>query len=244
MWSSIEQILKPDTLSEACVLLKESGSALFAGGTYLVSQKDANVHTLLDINHLLNDQIEMNGEEIHIDAGCTLQEIVNFGDERLNGVILSACPSKNIRNQRTIGGEVARSRLDSDMLVFLFAAGTKLLLSHSEALIELSTWDGNGIIVKIIIPPHEVKLERVALLDSAPAYVIVGLNELNDPTAICVGGKISKIMFFQTRPEPAEADVQKFMDVVEASFSNDHLGTQAYKRHLVSVLLQEMAVSK
>ncbi|NQT62681.1 MAG: FAD binding domain-containing protein [Candidatus Marinimicrobia bacterium] len=244
MWSSIEQIIKPDTLSEASVLLKESGSVLFAGGTYLVSLKDAGVHTLLDINHLLSDEIKMHGDEIHVDAGCTLQEIVNFDDARLNGAVLSACPSKNIRNQRTIGGEIARMRLDSDLLVFLFAAKAKLLLSHAETPIEVSDWYGNGIIVKVIIPTHHVKLERVALLDSAPAYVIVGYNEMQDIISVCVGGKISKIMFFQTKPEPAEADVRKFMDEVEASFSNDHLGTPAYKRHLVSSLLQEMAVAK
>ena len=89
MWSSIKQIIKPDTLSEASVLLKEPGSVLFAGGTYLVSQKEAHVHTLLDINHLLSDQIKMQGNEIHIDAGCTLQKIVTFDDPRLNSAILS-----------------------------------------------------------------------------------------------------------------------------------------------------------
>ena len=244
MWSSIEQIIKPDTLSEASVLLKESGSVLFAGGTYLVGQKDDAVHTLLDINHLLNDQIKMQGDEIHIGAGCTLQEIINFDDARLNGAILSACPSKNIRNQRTIGGEIARLRTDSDLLIFLFASRTKLFLNESESSVELCDWNGEGIIEKMIIPSHDVTLERVALLDSAPAFVIVGINELNDSIAVCVGGKTSKILFFQTKPEPNEADIRSLMDEVEASFSNDHLGTPAYKRHLVSVLLQEMAVVK
>ncbi len=244
MWSSIEQIIKPDTLVEASVLLKESGSVIFAGGTYLVSQKDAEIHTLLDINHLLNNQIKIQGEELHIDAGCTLQEIVSFNDQQLNSAILSACPSKNIRNQRTIGGEIARSRTDSDLLVFLYASKTKLILSGSDSLVELSDWNGEGIIEKLVIPPHDVKLERVALLDSAPAYVIVGFTELHDSNTICVGGKTSKILFFQTKSEPDEVAVRKFMDEVEASFTQDHLGTPAYKRQLVSSLIQEMAVAR
>ena len=244
MWSSIKQVIKPDTLSEASVLLKESGTVLFAGGSYLVGQKDADVHTLLDINHLLSDKIQLLEDEVHIDAGCTLQEIVNFDEQGLNSAIHSACPSKNIRNQRTIGGEIARSRTDSDLLIFLFASRTKLFLNESQSLVEISGWDGRGIIEKLIIPPHDVKLERVALLDSAPAFVIVGINEIADPTTICIGGKTSKIVVFQTKPEPDEDDIRLFMDEVEASFSKDHLGTTAYKRYLVSALLQEMAVVK
>ena len=242
MWSSIEQIIKPDNLNEASVLLKEKGSVLFAGGTYLVAQKDRVVHTLIDINHLINDKIETHGSDIHIDAGCTLQEIIGFTNLPLNSAILGACSSKNIRNQRTIGGEIARRRTDSDLLIFLFSARAKLLIGESDAPIELCDWNGNGIIVKIIIPQHAVKLERVALLDSAPAYVLVGINELKDTISVSVGGKTSEILCFQTKPEPDEAEVRKFMDEAEANFDDDHLGSPTYKRHLVCKLLQEMAV--
>jgi CO/xanthine dehydrogenase FAD-binding subunit len=244
MWSSIEQIIKPDSLSEASLLLKDSGSALFAGGTYLVAQKAADIHLLVDINHLLGGQVAMHGDEIHIDAGCKLQDIVNFDKKRLKSAILYACPSKNIRNQRTIGGEIARSRVDSDLVVFLFAARAKLILNESSAPIELRDWDGVGIIEKLIIPPHDVKFERVALLDSAPAFVIVAINQMKDPHQICVGGKTSRIVHLQTSSEPVEAHVRKFMDDVEGSFSPDHLGTPAYKRQLVSSLIQAMAVAK
>jgi len=242
MWSSIEQIIKPDSLSEASVLLKDTSSVLFAGGTYLVGEKDSSVHTLLDINHLLDDKITSHGKEIHIDAGCTLQEIVSFDNLPLKTAIVAACPSKNIRNQRTIGGEIARARTDSDLLVFLFTARAKLVVSQSEAPIELSGWAGEGIITKIIVPQHAVKLERVALLDSAPAYVIVGLNELNDTISVAVGGQTSRIIYFQTRPAPDETEIRKFMAEVEDIFSDDQHGSSAYKRHLVCTLLQEMAV--
>ena len=95
MWSSIEQIIKPNSLNEASVLLKEKGTVIFAGGTYLVAQKNRTVHTLLDINHLINDKIGLRGQKIHIDAGCTLQQIVNFDNQPLKSTILSSCPSKS-----------------------------------------------------------------------------------------------------------------------------------------------------
>jgi len=82
-------------------------------------------------------------------------------------------------------------------------------------------------------------MERVALLDSAPAFVVVGLNNLDGSRTACVGGKTSSITHYHTT-QPSEAGVRKFMDEVEDSFSDDHLGSSIYKRKLVGTLLQEM----
>ncbi len=244
MWSTIEQIIKPVSLSEAALLLNSDGSRLFAGGTYLLGQQDMSISTLVDINSLMNDRIENHGEEIHIDAGCSLQQLIHHQDERLTSAVLSACPSKNIRNQRTIGGEIAQGRTDSDILIYLYAAKAMLLLSDSLSPVEISMWDGHGIIIKVIIPEQRVKLERVALLDSAPAFIIVGLNEGKDLISVCVGGKTSRILFHETEPQPDEVDIRKFVEDVESIFSHDHLGTVDYKRQLVCSLLQEMLVQK
>ncbi len=240
MWSSIEQIIKPDSLDEAQVLIQQSDAELFAGGSYLVAQKEGEIKTLIDINHLLDNNVETLGNDLSIDSGCTLQHLLSLCGGKLSQVIQASCPSKNIRNQRTIGGEIAKGRPDSDLLIFLFAARAKLQLSHTVKPIDLSDWDGNGIITRIIVPTHKVKLERVAVLDSAPAYIIVGSNESDDQITISVGGKITKIVFYQANPEPEELEVRNFLDEVEAAFTDDHLGTASYKRHVVGALLQEM----
>lgn len=241
MWSSIEQIIKPETLTEASVLIQEKGSVLFTGGSYLLAQKDPSVHTLIDINHLISDDIRKMGDDIHIGSGCVLQKMVNFNDPHLTPIIQSACPSKNIRNQRTVGGEIAKSRSDSDLLVFLFTARAKLLVNDAEIPMEISDWNGEGIITKVIIPRHQVSMERVALLNSAPAFVIVGMNLMKNSYSICVGGKTSKILILKSETEASEAQLNKLLDEVENCFDDDHIGSSGYKRQVVAQLLNEMA---
>jgi len=241
MWSSIKQIIKPDSLDETLAFLKNRGSFLFAGGSYLVADKRTDIHTLIDINHLLDDQIFIEKDDIHVHAGCTLQEMIEFNNASLSAAILASCPSKNIRNQRTIGGEVATARTNSDLMIYFYAAGTKLVINQSVDLVDLSNWDGQGIVTEIIIPKNNVKMERVALLDSAPAYVIIGHNEISDSIRVSIGGQISKVINHETRPEAGEQNILDFLDVVEAAFGDDHHGSAAYKRKLVSNLLQEMA---
>lgn len=240
MWSSIEQIIKPNTLSEATELLQEPGSVVFAGGSYLVGNRAPETVTLLDINHLLNRNIHWSDGNIHVDAGCTLQTIVEFNDSTLRQVTRSACPSKNIRNQRTIGGEIAWARSDSDILVYLLAAGAKILYSENTEVIDLVQWDGTGIIMEVIIPSQKIKMERVAVLDSAPAYLIIGLHESADNISICVGGKMNEPLPVEFAPDNWDSEIQKLVKAVEMGCEDDHLGSRIYKRQLVQSLLISM----
>lgn len=244
MWSSIEQVIKPESLAEAAALVQEKDFALFAGGSYLVAEKDPSINTLIDINHLVENSVERHAGELHIQAGCTLQEIVDLHTESLSDAALASCPSKNIRNQRTLGGEIARARTTSDLLVYLYTVDAKLTLNGTNTPVELTEWNAQGIITGVIIPENRVKLERVALLDSAPAIVILGYNESPDTIRVCVGGQLTELVYYKTKPEPVEQEVRDFLDKVENAFSDDHHGSATYKRKLVCKLLQELAGAK
>ena len=240
MWSSIEQILKPANLSEATELLQEPGSVVFAGGSYLVGNRAPETQTLVDINHLLNRSISSRDGLIHVDAGCTLQSIVEFNGNTLREVTRSACPSKNIRNQRTLGGEIAWARSDSDILVFLLTVGARIMFSGNPEPIDLVEWDGTGIILEVIIPDGKVKMERVAVLDSAPAYLIIGLHESAKRITICVGGKMAEPIPIKFAPEEWDSEIQKLSKAVEMGCEDDHLGSRTYKSNLVITLLMAM----
>ncbi len=244
MWSSISQIIKPEQMEDVENYLKASGSSLYAGGSYLVSEQAPEITTLIDINHLLDDNFNTLGGDLHIGAGCTLQKMMLSDNGELSKAIVSSCPSKNIRNQRTLGGEIARSRPDSDLLVYLFAAQAMLKINTVESPQPISNWAGEGVILEVIIPQNSVKMERVSVLDSAPAFVIVGVNQIDESISIAVGGKSNRILFCATTVKPDEAQIRNFMDKVSALYQNDHFGSPDFKQHIVSRLLREMVVSK
>lgn len=244
MWSSIEQIIKPESFSEALALGQKAGCAYFSGGTYLVGNKITTIHTLLDLNHLLSNHIEKRSNALSVGAGATLQNMLGSASEILATAIMASCPSKNIRNQRTLGGEIAQGRPDSDLLVYLHAAEAKLHLNDSETPIPLAEWDESGIISKVLIPENDTKMERVAVLDSAPAFVIAALNQTTETITLAIGGKASKILYAKTAIAPDEQKIRVFMESVESLFNHDHFGSPAYKRQLVSNLLCEMMVEK
>ncbi len=243
MWSSIKQIIKPDNLNEALILQKKTGSAFFTGGTYLVSEKNQKLNTLVDINHLVENDINQQSDKLQIGAACTLQDLLVYADSGLASAISAACPSKNIRNQRTLGGEIARARTDSDLLIYLHAAETYLQITESEELVHIAEWEGDGIITAIHIPQNNTRLERVAVLDSAPAYVIVAAHQTKEHITLAIGGESSRILYCKSPASPAEEKIRKFMAKVESIFSADHFGSPAYKRQLVSNLLKEMVVT-
>ena len=243
MWSSIEQIIKPESFEEALVLQEDSSSTLFAGGSYVVAKKDLRIQTLLDINHLLSDSMENLDDGLHLGSGITLQQMLTTENETLSKAIKSSCPSKNIRNQRTLGGEIAESRPDSDLLGYLNAAGTMLQLNDTDTFVSLNNWPGQGVITRVHIPKGNIKIERVAVLDSAPAFVIAALLESSERLILAVGGKSSRICTCETPTPPGEADIRHFMDEVESIFVDDHLGSSAYKRQLVSNLFHEISIT-
>mgnify|MGYP002725459930 CR=1 FL=1 len=242
MWSSIKQIIKPDTLDEADNLKKQSGTLVFAGGSYLVNARDKNFHTLLDINHLLSEKIQKQGTGLLIGAGCTLQQLVEQGDsETLSQVITSSCPSKNIRNQRTLGGEIARGRTDSDLLVYLYATETQLQVNDGDSFIDINEWNDKGVISNIFIPENKTRSERVAVLDSAPAFVIISVNQMQDSIALAIGGKTEEILFSKIALIPDELEIRNLMDRIQSNFADDQHGTASFKQHLVSTLLSRMS---
>ncbi len=240
MWSSIQHIIKPDSFSEALQLQKNSSSTLLAGGSYLVSEKDLNIQTLISISHLLPDTVEKIEGGLQIGAGITLQHLLTKTGKALAKAITSSCPSKNIRNQRTLGGEIARDRPDSDLMVYLYAADAQLQINELDSFVHISKWDRQGIISNVFIPIGLTMIQRVSVLDSAPAFVIAAVHETSNYFAMAVGGKSERICYCRTTNPPKETDIRHFLDEVEAIFGTDHFGSPDYKRKLVSKLLHEM----
>jgi len=249
MWYSINKIIKPDSLKEAYSLQNKT-RVLFSGGSYLVAEKNPSIQSLIDINDLVGHGVTASMEGIHIDAGATLQtfldtvESINSECRLLKGIKYS-CPSKQIRNQRTFGGEIGKGRPNSEIMVFLHAVNAELtVIMETEKTVSIRDWDGDGIIIKISYFPNQIdgiELERFSVLDSAPAVVIVGAIKSGDHYEFSIGGTSGKIQTFSCRIEEwsENKNLTWAKDAVNAFVAN-HFGSLEYKEKLIATALQRV----
>lgn len=248
MWYSISQIIEPESLEEAVTLHNGETSRFLAGGSYLVADADPGVKTLININSLLENTFEKEGESLIIGAGLSLQELIRYtsGDKttRLADAAKLSCFSKNIRNQRTIGGEVAQNRGNSELNVYLHALKAKLNLksdqSRKVSIREART--EKEIITSLEIDTQTIEktvIKRFAVLQSAPAFLILAAVRRGDSIVYSVGGNIPspKVIVFTSRPE--ETELNEFAKEVE--LKADHMGSADYK---LSLLQQSLIQSR
>ena len=249
MWSSIEKIIFPESLDHAVTLI-ENGAEFFAGGTYLVADRDSSIHTLIDINKLISNDITVSYGGVEIGAGADLQKFIDTAvsvnpDCRLIKAAKWSCSSKNIRNQRTMGGEIAKRRINSEVMVFLLVVNADLtIFTDKEKTISIRDWNGKGIITKISYYParlESVEIQRYSVIPSAPAVVIAAGVRKGNMLTFTVGGKaIDFSRFVLPIKKYEENRLENFATKAAGNFFNDHYGSVDYKRHLIYTALKRM----
>jgi carbon-monoxide dehydrogenase medium subunit len=136
------QYHEPTSLAEACLMLQSFGEtvALLAGGTdLLVKMKSRevqpqNIISLTEIDEI--NQINVNGDEVIIGAGCTISQIAE------SEVIQSTYPalsdsaeslgSPAVRNLGTVGGNIMTASPAADLPPALTAYGAKARLKRRD----------------------------------------------------------------------------------------------------------------
>ncbi len=250
MWSSIKNVDVPKTFSEAIEYQSKSKGVLFGGGTYLVAEKSTKINILVDINGIVDSSIESTDDTIVIGAGSSLQSIIDSLTD-FRSLVESAkfsCFSKNIRNQRTLGGEIAQKRVQSELFTYLVALNPILeIRTPDKANIHLREWDGKGIINKIIINKIDLEssgMERFATLPSAPAFVIVAVMRRALELDFVISGKAKKVYGHTTKLADFSKDILK--KIIRESvkyFKDDQYGSLEYKKSLIETGIQR-AVEK
>ena len=249
MWASIENIAVPASLQEAYALIVPDRKVLFSGGSYLVAEKASLVDTLIDIRHLLDSGVSEADSILHIGAAATLQEIVGAVQsgkaKELARCARWSCPSKNIRNQRTIGGEIGRRRVDSELAACLYALNATLhIVTHSSGRVAIRDWDGDGIVTGIDIPMADIgaiAVQRFALLPSAPAFAIVIGVQRAQGLDIAIGGRARRLSTW-TIPSAEYSDerITEIASMAAKQFESDQYGSLAYKEAVIRAGLRRV----
>ncbi len=249
MWSSIEQILSPPDFAQALAALQKPGAAILAGGSYMNTEQNPETRILVDVSTLVSRDIQQTNEFLKLGAGLSLQEIIEHfhagKPAELAEAARQSCFSKNIRNQRQLGGEIGHSRPDSELNIYLHAVQARLLLAESEPVL-IHNWDGKGIIDAVQVETEDLRdsrIRRFALLPSAPAFLILVANRRGQALRVSLGGRLNSIHSLEFSCEPTPEDIKTAAGILSKELVTDHYGSIEYKHKLILKTLSELQES-
>jgi carbon-monoxide dehydrogenase medium subunit len=176
----VEDYQRPATLAEALTALQNPAAAVLAGGTHLLTgASDARV--LVDISKLGLGYVKQDGGSLRIGAMTTLQEISS--NSATTGILAHAAKattvSRQLRNAKTIGGELVSVLPESLLSIVLLALDARLKIVELEPLGKevVLTLDQfykgkravGGIIseIEISTAPANSVLERLSIIESS-----------------------------------------------------------------------------
>lgn len=243
-WTSIRDVTRPSSLEEAARAIETPGVALLAGGSYLLAERPRGIHTLVDLGPLLDTRAVVGKHDLQLGAGITLQEMVDVLPDEASVLAEAATlspASRNVRNRRTLGGEIARRRADSDLVVALAALNPLLeVIAGRPYTVPFAEWEGNGIVARVRIDRERttwLRHERVSLLPTSPAFVLVAAVLGHEDGRVAVGGRVEEIRTFDV----ASLDVatrQRIAHEGALAYSDDHTGSRNYKETLIDGIIE------
>src|SRR5215472_17872733 len=189
--NKIEEYRRPTSITEALMILRNPSAAILAGGTHLLSST-SEVKIAVDINHLGLSYISEDGTVLRIGATTSLQEIASSVVAQNSSAILARSAhatsvSPQLRNAKTIAGEIVSAKPESLLALALLAVDARLKTNDVESgtkgrIISLDQFykakrTHSGIISEIEIPLTTARaaLEKLSVIESSVPIMSVAV---------------------------------------------------------------------
>ncbi|MGF1714412.1 molybdopterin-dependent oxidoreductase FAD-binding subunit [Photobacterium chitinilyticum] len=175
----IEHYLRPDSTAQALDLMQQHDGAAtwFAGGSKLNAAPSKTEKTVaISLDNLAFDKIEQQGEALHIGAMCRIQNLI---DSELVPVALKQAAafiySRHVRNQATLGGEIAALQPEALLVPSLIALKARVVLADGrESDVEdYISADKRDLIASVIIPDVNLTCLGYNIVRSAAGLAVV-----------------------------------------------------------------------
>ncbi|KEI73369.1 FAD binding domain-containing protein [Endozoicomonas elysicola] len=250
----IREFLQPETLQEALAMKEQHGdqAVYMASGARLNAAPTKTDKTIaISLSHLGLQSIEQTDEGWELGALTTLQQVIDHG-ELPEGLREAAALifSRNMRNQITLGGEIAANLKACQVVPALLAMDAEVEVAEGGR-ITVEAWQQKpyGLITKVIVPAslHYCRSEKVvkscAGLPIVSVSLAVNIKEGRKQFGIALAGVAEKaIRLHDVEALLTDQDLQGREAVEEAVAQSvfpetDFLGSAEYKRHISSVLV-------
>lgn len=252
----IQQFLKPDSTSEAMKLMRlhSNNATWFAGGSKLNAMPTKTDKTIaISLASLATHSIESRSTGLHIGAMCRVQTLIEH--ELVPSALQFAAKfiySKHMRNQATLGGEIAAFQAESLLLPTLIAMNAKLILAESgEILVEdYIASEQRELIMEVVIPDPNLTCLSYNITRSAAGLSIVhaavSLSSKGEQIIVLDGvspfkhGIPTPIRLRDLENQDLEGDALEQAVRSMIMPESDIKGSAEYKRYIASIVISDL----
>lgn len=202
---NIKEYVKVKSLQEAYDLCQNRSSVVLGGMLWLKMQ-NRSVDYAIDLSALGLDQIEDNGNEIHIGAMVTLRqlELSSLLNEYTNNAIFESVKGivgVQFRNLATIGGSIFGRYGFSDVLTIFMALDSYVELYHGGI---IPLWEfvnmplTKDILVRIIVKKAPISVAYQSQRNTRTDFPVLtcAMSKLNGQYLCIIGGRPLKAVVF------------------------------------------------
>jgi CO/xanthine dehydrogenase FAD-binding subunit len=254
---SVNAVVLPRTRAELPVW--SPGMAILGGGTWLFSEKQPHVHTLVDLTTLGWEPLTMNDDGLHIAGTCSIAALSRFAapaDWRAGDLILRCCEallgSFKVWNAATVGGNICLALPAGPMTALAAALGgiatvwrpdgsERRLKIVDFVLGERRTALAEGEILRSLLLPRRALRQRFAFrqISLTPlglsAALVIGTRDQQGGFALTLTAATVRPIHlaFATVPSPAALAARIDRAISRPGLWHDDIhGDRAWRRHL------------
>ena len=248
-------------LKEA-VRLQKNGAVFLAGGTQvnLAPLERAVPENVIDIRDIVRSGIRMEGTDLIIGALCTLQELTD--SEKAPEALRTAAgfiPTRNVRNQATVGGNIGAGRPDSYLIPVLIALSAVartvdgeiavedyVLNNHNDLILEIEVPAPVGVCVAVKESRSHVALPVVSAAVSLTKDEDAALGLTGACVAVgCVAPKTIRLKSVEQAIVSGELNSRNDLESAIRKAIDppaDILGSTAFKTHINGVIIADAVI--
>lgn len=220
---------RPKTVSDAVALAAQEGAVLIAGGTQSVPELRDSAETIVDLQAVGLDQIQVDGDTIAIGAMTRLQTIADHAEmpALIRQMAHREAPN-TLRNMATIGGTIAVADPESELYAALLVYDASVTTRTKNGELRFRLAEGRQLASGELITAVTISrgdgtaAERVARTPAdKPIVAVIGRKTDSNILLAACGVADRPILFDDsTRLEPA----------------GDFRGSAEYRRQMLTIL--------
>src|ERR1700712_1602001 len=256
---TVGTLVRPDTADQ--ITNWRSGQAWLAGGTWLFSEPQVSIDTLIDLGGLGWTALEVSPDGLTIGATCHVAELAHFEGPpawRAQPLFKACCnaflASFKIWNTATVGGNLVMSLPAGPMITLTAALDGQCTLWPREGeprtvrVVEFVTGNNRnllapGELLRSIHLPSEALERRVACRQASltklgrSAALLIGTRNDAGALLLTITAATDRPiqLRFETMPTAIEMQ-QAVLAIPQARWFQDVHGSAAYKRHIAPYL--------